>query len=66
MVEGRLVASLGGPRMSLVARDETTFGIAEQPGTTLTFRIEQDKVAGVALAGLGNAATFNRVGENRE
>ena len=63
MVDGRLVASLGGPRMSLVARDQTTFGIAEQPGATLTFRIEQDKVAGVAFSGMGNTVTFNRTGE---
>jgi hypothetical protein len=63
MVDGRLVASLGGPRMSLVARDQTTFGVAEQPGATLTFRIEQDKVAGVALSGMGNTVTFNRTGE---
>ena len=63
IVDGRLVAALGGPRLSLVARDQTTFGVAEQPGMTLTFRIEQDKVAGVALSGMGNTVTFNRVGE---
>ena len=63
VVDGRLVATLGGPRMSLIARDQTTFGVAEQPGTTLTFRIEQDKVAGVALTGMGNTVTFNRTGE---
>jgi photosystem II stability/assembly factor-like uncharacterized protein len=63
MADGRLSATLGGPRMSLVARDQTTFGVAEQPGATLTFRIEQDKVASVALSGMGNTITFNRTGE---
>jgi len=61
--DGRLSATLGGQRLTLTARDQTTFGVVEQPGTTLTFRIDQDKVAGVALSGMGNTITFNRTGE---
>ena len=32
--------------MTLVARDETTFGLSEQPGSTVTFKLEQNKATG--------------------
>lgn len=61
--DGRLVVTLGGQRLTLVARDETTFGVAEQPGTVVTFRVEQDKAVGVTLSAMGNAITFTRAEE---
>jgi len=59
--DGRLAATLGGQRMTLVARDETTFGVAEQPGSTVTFKIEGDKAAAVTLTAFGNSIAFTRV-----
>jgi hypothetical protein len=61
--DGRLVVTLGGQRLTLVARDQTTFGVAEQPGTTVTFRVEQDKAVGITLSAMGNAIAFTRVEE---
>jgi hypothetical protein len=64
VADGRLVVSPGGTaRLTLIARDQTTFGIAEQPGTTVTFRIEQDKVVGIMVNAAGNTIGFNRIGE---
>jgi photosystem II stability/assembly factor-like uncharacterized protein len=64
VADGRLVVSPGGQaRLTLIARDPTTFGMAEQPGTTVTFRIEQDKVLGITLNANGNTIVFNRIGE---
>jgi hypothetical protein len=52
-------ASLSGTintqRLTFVARDATTFGVAEAPGVTLTLHIEGDKVTGV---GFPNDATL--------
>ena len=59
--DGRLSATLGGPRLTLVARDETTFGVAEQPGSTMTFKIEQDRATAVTLAGMGQTLSFTRI-----
>ena len=59
--DGRLTATLGGQRMTLVARDETTFGVAEQAGTTVAFKIEQDKAASLTLNAMGNSISFTRV-----
>ena len=61
--EGKLVATLGSQRLTLVARDETTFGVAEQPGTVVTFKVEQDKAATITLTAMGNAITFTRAEE---
>jgi hypothetical protein len=64
VADGRLAVSPGGSaRLTLIARDQTTFGIAEQPGTTVTFRIEQDKVVGITLNAIGNTIVFTRSGE---
>jgi len=64
VADGRLVVSPGGQaRLTLVARDPTTFGMVEQPGTTVTFRIEQDKVVGITLNANGNTIVFTRSGE---
>ena len=61
VAERRLSATLGGQRMTLVARDQTTFGVTEQPGTTLTFKIEQDKATAVTLAAMGQTIAFSRI-----
>jgi len=61
--DGRLVATLFGQRVTLVARDQTTFGIVEQPGAIVTFRVEQDKPIAMTLTAMGNAITFTRAGE---
>ena len=64
VADGRLVVSPGGTaRLTLIARDQTTFGIAEQPGTTVTFRIDQDKVVGIMVNATGNTIGFTRIGE---
>jgi ankyrin repeat protein len=61
--DGRLVATLGGQRLTLVARDQTTFGVAEQPGTIVTFRVEPDKPIAMTVTTRGNAITFTRAEE---
>jgi len=61
--DGRLVATLGGQRFTLVARDATTFGVVEQPGTVLTFRLEQDKPVAVTIGTAGGAILFTRAEE---
>jgi hypothetical protein len=61
--DGRLVATLGGQRFTLVARDQTTFGVVEQPGTIVTFRVEQDRPIGITLSAMGNTITFTRAEE---
>ena len=61
--DGRLVATLGGQRLTLVARDQTTFGVAEQPGTIVTFRVEQDKPIAITLSAMGSSITFTRAEE---
>jgi hypothetical protein len=58
--DGRLVATLGGQRLTLVARDQTTFGVAEQPVATVTFRLERDQAIAVTLSAMGNSITFTR------
>jgi hypothetical protein len=63
--DGRLIASVGGggPRLTLLARDQTTFGVVEQPGRTVTFRLEQDKALAITLSamGNGNSISFTRI-----
>jgi len=61
--DGRLIATLGGQRLTLVARDQATFGVAEQPGTVVAFRVEQDKPIAMTLTTRGNAITFTRAEE---
>jgi len=61
--DGRLAATINGQRITLVARDQTTFGVAERPGTTVTFRVEQDKPIAMTLSSRGNATIFTRAGE---
>jgi Ankyrin repeats (3 copies) len=56
---GRLVGSAApGQRLTFVARDATTFGVAEAPGVTLTIRLEGDKVTSVGFP--SNATTWTR------
>ena len=61
--DGRLIVTLGGQKLTLLARDQTTFGVAEQAGTTVTFRLEGDKAAAVTLGAAGNTITFTRIEE---
>ena len=61
--EGKLVATLGGQKLTLVGRDETTFGVAEQPGTVVTFKVEQDKAVSITLTAMGSSIAFMRAGE---
>ena len=61
--DGRLVATIGGQRLTLVGRDPTTFGVAEQPGTIVTFRVEQDKPIAMTVSAVGNTMTFMRAEE---
>ena len=61
--DGRLLATLGGQRLTLVARDQTTFGVSEQPGTIVTFRVEQDKAVAITLTAMGSSITFTRAEE---
>jgi hypothetical protein len=61
--DGRLITTLFGQRVTLVARDQTTFGIVEQPGAIVTFRVEQDKPIAMTVTAMGNAITFTRAGE---
>jgi len=61
--DGRLVATLGGQRLTLVARDQTTFGVAEQPGTIVTFGVEQDKPIVMTIKAMGNTMTLTRAEE---
>jgi ankyrin repeat protein len=63
IADGRLVATLGAQRLTLLARDETTFGISEQPGNTVTFTIDQGKAASLTLNAGGNAMSFARLAE---
>jgi hypothetical protein len=63
IVDGRLVATLGGQRLTLVPRDQTTFGVAEQPGSRVTFRVEQDKPVAMTVSVMGNTLTFTRAEE---
>ncbi len=61
--DGRLVATIGGQRLTLVGRDQTTFGVAEQPGTIVTFRVEPDKPIAMTVSAAGNMMTFTRAEE---
>jgi len=61
--DGRLVATLGGQKLTLVARDPVTFGVVEQPITTVTFKMDADKAATITLSAMGNSISFTRAGE---
>lgn len=61
--DGRLLVTLGAQKLTLLARDQTTFGVADQPGRTVTFRLEADKAVALTLGGAGNAITFTRIVE---
>jgi ankyrin repeat protein len=63
IADGHLTATFGGPPMTLVARDETTFGLSEQPGSTVTFKLEQNKATGITVNAGGNTMAFTRLEE---
>jgi len=61
IADGRLAGAItGGPKLTLIARNETTFGVAEQPGTKVTVKIEQDKATMLTVNLGGGVMTFNR------
>jgi ankyrin repeat protein len=61
IADGHLTATFGGPPMALIARDETTFAVSEQPGSTVTFKIDQDKATSMTVNAGGNAMALTRV-----
>jgi hypothetical protein len=61
--DGRLIVTLGAQKLTLIARDQSTFGVAEQPGRTVTFRLEADRAVALTLGGGGNAIIFTRIEE---
>ena len=61
LADGRLTATFGGPPMTLVARDEKTFGLSGQPGSTVTFTLEQNKATAMTVNAGGNAMALTRV-----
>jgi len=61
VADGRLAATLGTQRLTLLARDETTFGISGQPGDTVTFKIDQGRAVSLTLNAFGNAVPFTRL-----
>lgn len=58
---GRLTGDLAGQRLTLVARDETTFVILGSSGFTITFRLEQGKAVALTSLRGGNTTTYTRV-----
>jgi hypothetical protein len=57
VAEGHLVGAAMGQMLTLVARDKTTFGVAEIPGLTATFTIDNGNVTAATIGG----QTFTRV-----
>jgi hypothetical protein len=62
-LDGRLMTTLGGQQLTLVARDPATFGILDQPGATVRFRVENDKAVAMTFSTVGNANAFTRAEE---
>ena len=46
---GRLTGAAQGQRLTFVARDQTTFGVTEAPGATLTIKLDGDKVTAIGF-----------------
>ena len=63
IADGHLTAAFGGPPTALVARDETTFALSAPPGSTVTFKLEQNKATGLTVNAGGNTMTFTRLEE---
>jgi ankyrin repeat protein len=61
IVDGKLGFQPGGQRRTLAPTDEKTFRVIGAPGVTLTFRIEDGKVAGLTLNRGGNTTNYARV-----
>lgn len=57
---GRLKANTAGQQLTLVARNETTFGILEAPGVGVTFHFEPGKATSLSVGQGANVATFTR------
>jgi hypothetical protein len=61
VAEGHLVSTAMGQKLTLLARDRTTFGVAEVPGLTATFTIDNGNVTAVTIGQGGGGQTFSRV-----
>ena len=61
VVDGHLTGGPAGQKITLLARDATTFAASGMPGFTVTFRIEQDKVTSLAIGQGANTTVFTRV-----
>lgn len=60
VTDGQLTGNLFGQRVTLAARNETTFRIVDSPGPAVTFTLEQGKATAVVV-GQGANATHTRV-----
>jgi hypothetical protein len=61
VANGRITGGLAGqPPLTFVARDETTFGVSERPGLTVTFRLDQGKATMFTFGEGPGAQTFTR------
>ena len=64
VIDGHLTGGPGGQRASLVARDRTTFKLAEAPGITVTFRLDSGNVVDDDVQpGRWDASILPRAGE---
>jgi hypothetical protein len=61
VVDGHLTGGPAGQKITLLARDATTFNAAGMPGLTVTFRLEQDKVTALTVGQGATATVFTRV-----
>jgi hypothetical protein len=61
VVDGHLTGGPNGQRASLVARDRTTFKLAEVPGITVTFRLDGGSVVEMTFNQGGGTQVFSRV-----
>jgi ankyrin repeat protein len=58
---GRLTLDLAGQRLTLVARDETTFVNPGMSGFAITFRLEQGKAVALTLLRGNGTTTYTRI-----
>lgn len=60
VVDGRLTGAAAGQKLTFLPRDPTTFGVAEIPGFTATFKIEGGNVIALTLGQGGAGQIFTR------
>ena len=61
LASGHLTMDLAGQRLTLVARDETTFVNLGSSGFAMTFRREQEKAVALSLLRGNNTTTYTRI-----